>query len=69
MYEKAADALNLLEEYGYDLTKIEAIQKKDLDVKMELPTELLQRLSRKLNLPLKAFNGYNNAQDQYALAP
>ena len=69
MYEKAADGLNLLEEYGYDLTKIEKFQKKDLDVKMELPTELVQMLSRNLNLPLKAFNGYNNAQDQYALAP
>ena len=70
MYEKAADALNLLEEYGYDLTKIEKFQKKDLDVRrMNLPTELLQMLSRKVNLPLKAFNGYNNAQDQYALAP
>ena len=69
MYEKAADALNLLEEYGYDLAKIEKFQKKDLDVKMNLPTELLQKLSRNMNLPLKAFNGYNNAQDQYALAP
>ena len=69
MYEKAADALNLLEEYGYDLTKIEKFQKKDLDVKMELPTELVQMLSKSLNLPPKAFNGYNNAQDQYALAP
>ena len=69
MYEKAADALNLLEEYGYDLTKIEKFQKKDLDVKMELPTDLLAKLSRSLNLPHKAFNGYNNAQDQYTLAP
>lgn len=69
MYEKAADALNLLEKYGYDLTKIEAIQKKDLDVKTKLPTELLQKLSGMLNLPLKALNGYNDVQDQYALAP
>lgn len=61
MYEKAADALNLLEEYGYDLTKIEKFQKKDSDVMMDLPTELLQKLSRSLNMSLKAFNGYNNA--------
>jgi hypothetical protein len=69
MYEKAADALNLLEEYGYDLTKIEAVQEKDLSARMELPTDLLAKLSRSLNLPRKSLNGYNNAQDQYALAP
>jgi hypothetical protein len=57
IYERAADALNVLEEHGFDMKKIEEIQESESDI---FPngeeTSLLGKLARGLNIPLKSIS-------------
>lgn len=71
LYEKAADALNLLEEYGFDLKKIEAIQNKEFMGKetTQIDLALLNKLATGMGLSPKSSDPYGANTARYTLAP
>ena len=62
VYEKAADALNLLEEHGIDLKKIEEMQDKPVDA-----TPLEYDILNKLSVKLLANARNNNSNGIYSI--
>ena len=62
LYEKAADALNTLEEHGIGMKQIEEFNEKKLGIRAEIDLQLLDKLARGMGLTTT-----HNAS--YALAP